>query len=313
MTKPHVLMIGEFPEWDFAAMREAYEVTHILRADPADPALAATADRIRGIQTRGEHGASAALMRLMPKLEIVSVYGVGYDAVDRVYAKEHGIAVTNTPGVLTEDVADHGLALLLATARQMPQADAYVRSGRWHETNYGLTTATNGKRVGFAGMGQIGQALAKRLVAMKCQISYFARHRNEELPYRFAPDLVELAGSVDFLIVIMSGGEATRAIISREVIKALGPDGILINIARGSTIDENALIEALESGAIRAAGLDVFLNEPDIDPRFMALSNVVLQPHMGSATVETRKAMGAAVRNNLAAHFAGLPLPSPVL
>lgn len=312
MDKPHILMIGEFPDWDLDAMRQDYEISHILRPDPEAPELAPVAALIRGIQTRGEHGASAALMRLMPRLEIVSVYGVGYDAVDRDYTRAHDIRVTNTPGVLTEDVADQGLALLLATARQIPQADAYVRSGKWIETNMPLVTSVSGKRVGFAGMGQIGQALARRLEALDCRISYFARNRRPGLAYEFVDDLERLAANVDFLVVILSGGAATSGIVSAKVIEALGPEGILVNISRGTTIDEEALIAALESGKLRAAGLDVFLNEPRIDPRFAGLTNVVLQPHMGSATVETRKRMGQAVRDNLAAHFAGRPLPSPV-
>jgi lactate dehydrogenase-like 2-hydroxyacid dehydrogenase len=313
MSKEHVLMIGPYPEWDMVDLEARYTLHKLWQAADKSGFVAARAPEIRAIATRGELGASAALMEGLPNLEIVSVYGVGTDAVDRAHAKARGIAVTNTPDVLTEDVADIGISLLLSAARKIPEGDAFVRSGRWANGNMGLVTRVWGKSVGIVGMGRIGQALARRLEAFGCDIAYFSRHRHDDLPYHFEPDLVTLARDVDFLLVTVAGGEGTRSLITAEVLAALGPEGIFVNISRGTTVDEAALLAALENRTIKAAGLDVFQNEPRIDPRFIALDNVVLQPHHGSGTIETRQAMGQLVRENLAAHFAGRPLVTPVL
>lgn len=313
MTKPAVLMIGAYPAWDLEDMEARYRLLKLWEAPGRDAFVAAHAAEVRAIATRGELGASAALMQALPNLEIVACYGVGTDAIDLGHAKNAGIRVTNTPDVLTADVADMAVGLLLATARRIPQADTYVRDGSWAKANMPLVTRVCGKAVGIVGMGRIGAAVAKRLTGFDADIAYFGRNRREDLPYEFVGDLVELARRSEFLIVTLAGGESTKGIVDAEVLAALGPGGILVNVSRGSTVHEPALLAALEAGGIKGAGLDVFWDEPNIDARFKALGNVVLQPHHASGTVETRKAMGQLVRDNLAAHFAGRPLVTPVV
>ena len=236
----------------------------------------------------------------------------GTDAVDLVYARSHRIAVTNTPDVLTEDVADLGVGLMLAVSRNIVAGDTHVRQNRWSAGNLPLATRMHGKRVGIVGMGRIGAALARRLEGFGCGIGYFNRAARPGSPYRAFASLPDLALWADFLVVTIAGGEATRDMIGAETLHALGPDGIFINLSRGTTVDEEALIAALRDRTIKAAGLDVFRNEPRIDNRFFGLDNVVLQPHHASGTTETRKAMGQLMRDNLAAHFGGAPLPTPV-
>jgi lactate dehydrogenase-like 2-hydroxyacid dehydrogenase len=312
LSKPEILMIGPYPDWDMEPVETTYHVHKLWQSGDRDSLIARHATDIRAIATRGELGAKAELMRRLPNLEIVSCYGVGTDGIDLGYARENNIRVTNTPDVLSGDVADIGIALALAVARQIPAGDAHVRSGAWSQGNLGLATRFFGKKVGIAGIGRIGQAVARRAAAFDCEIRYFARNHRDGLDWTFEPDLVELARWSDFLVVILAGGPSTAAIISADVLEALGPEGFLVNIARGTTVDEPALLKALETRAIKGAGLDVFLGEPDIDSRFAALDNVVLYPHHGSGTEETRRAMGKLVRDNLAAHFAGQPLLTPV-
>ncbi|MER9031671.1 2-hydroxyacid dehydrogenase [Mesorhizobium sp. LNJC405B00] len=306
-------MTGPYPDWDMGDLEAKYRVHKLWQSEDKDALLSSHAGAIRAIATRGELGASAALMAKLPQLEIVSCYGVGTDAIDLAYAKANGIRVTNTPDVLTEDVADIGIGLLLAVARKIPQADAYVRDGSWRKGNMGLVTRVCGKRLGIVGMGRVGAAVAKRAAAFDCTISYFDNRKRDDLPYTFVSDLLELASDSEFLIVTLAGGDSTKHMINASMLAALGADGIVINISRGSTIDEIALLAALESSAIKGAGLDVFWNEPTIDERFLKLANVVLQPHHASGTVETRKAMGQLVRDNLAAHFGGQALLTPVV
>ena len=312
MAGPDVLLIGPYPAWDMVELEPRYTVHKLYEAADRAQTLAEVGPHIRAIATRGELGASAELMARLPKLEIVSCYGVGTDAIDLAYARSRGIAVTNTPDVLTEDVADLGVGLLLAVARGIVAGDQHVRSGRWASVNMGLTTRVYGKRIGIVGMGKIGAAFARRLAAFGCDIGYFGRHPRPGSDHRFFDALPGLAEWADALVVTVAGGAGTRNLIGAETFRALGPDGIFINLSRGSTVDESALLTALETGGIKAAGLDVFQNEPRIDPRFLALQNVVLQPHHGSGTIETRKAMGQLVRDNLAAHFAGTALLTPV-
>jgi len=313
MSKPEILLAGAYPEWDMVELEGRYVVHKLYEASDRTAFLNEVGSNIRAIATRGELGASLELMQSLPKLEVVSVYGVGTDAVNLDHARERGIRVTNTPDVLTDDVADIALGLLLATARLMPQADVFVRSGQWGKAVMPLVTRVTGKRLGIVGMGRIGQAIASRAAAFNCDIRYFSRNPQPQVSYDHERDLVALAEWSEFLVVIVPGGEATRNIIDADVLEALGPDGILVNVSRGSTVDEEALIAALQKRSIKAAGLDVFYNEPKIDPRFLELDNVVLQPHHGSGTVETRKAMGQLVRDNLAAHFSGDTLPTPVV
>lgn len=313
MSKPEILLAGPYPQWDMVDLEDRYVVHKLYEATDREAFVKDVGGNVRAIATRGELGASAELMQSLPKLEVVSVYGVGTDAVNLAHARENGIRVTNTPDVLTEDVADMAIALLLSAARLIPHGDAFVRSGLWGKTAMPLVTRVSGKRVGVVGMGRIGQALAHRAAGFGCDIRYFSRNPQPKVSFAREPDLIALASWAEFLIVIVPGGDATKDIINRKVLEALGPEGILINVSRGSTVDEEALITALQHRSIKAAGLDVFYNEPTIDLRFLELDNVVLQPHHGSGTVETRRAMGQLVRDNLAAHFAGKSLPTPVV
>ncbi len=302
---PTLLMTGAYPQWDMEALERDYQVLRLYESGDPDALIADNAADIRAIATRGDLGASADLMARLPNLEIVSVFGVGIDGVDFAHTRACSIKVTNTPDVLTDDVADIAVALLLAAARLVPQGDRLVRSGAWPKGGLPLVTRVHGKKAGIVGMGRIGSSVAKRLRAFDCEISYFARSEKPGSPFRFEPDLLALAADSEFLIVTLSGGEATKNLINAAVLSALGPDGILVNVSRGSTVDEPALIEALQQKTIKAAGLDVFWNEPNINPAFFTLDNTVLQPHHASGTVETRRAMGQLARDNLAAHFAG--------
>src|SRR5579862_3034484 len=255
----------------------------------------------------------ASLMERLPALEIVSSFGVGYDHMDAKYAAAHGIILTNTPGVLTEEVADTALGLLLCTVREFPQAERYLRAGKWTERAYPLTKASlRNRTVGIVGMGAIGQAIARRLDAMKVPVVYHTRNKRPEVAYRHYPKVLDMARDVDTLLVIVPGGAATANLINAEVLDALGPDGILINMARGSVVDEPALIEALRDKRIMAAGLDVFAKEPDVPQELIAFDNVVLFPHLGSASIYTREKMDQLVVDNIAAWAAGKPPLTPV-
>jgi len=309
MDKPELLVMGELPGWDLAPLAEAFTL-HLLwlAADPA-ALLAEVSPRIQGIVTKGEIGASAAMMAAMPRLGIVACYGVGVDAIDRAHCAARGIPVTNTPDVLTEEVADMGFALLLAAARQVLAADAWVRDGSWVAKGpMPLTRRVWGKRLGIVGLGRIGRAVARRAEGFGMPVSYSGRTPQPALPYRWVPTPAALAPTVDILLCAAAGGAATERLIDRAAIEALPPGAIFVNISRGSCVDEPALLAALREGRIAAAGLDVFWNEPAIDPEFLALPNLVLAPHAASGTEETRRAMGQLMRDNVAAFFAGRPL-----
>jgi lactate dehydrogenase-like 2-hydroxyacid dehydrogenase len=255
----------------------------------------------------------ASLMGRLSKLEIVSTFGVGYDHIDIKYASAHGVVVTNTPEVLTEEVADTAIGLLLCTVRELPQAERYLRAGKWLERGYPLTKATlRNRTVGLVGMGAIGQAIARRLDAFGVPVVYHTRKPRQELPYRHYPSLIEMARAVDILLVIVPGGAATQNMINAEVLDALGPNGILINMARGSVVDEPALIKALQDKRIMAAGLDVYAKEPEVPKALMDLENVVLLPHLGSASEYTRERMDQLVVDNIIAWAAGKPPLTPV-
>jgi lactate dehydrogenase-like 2-hydroxyacid dehydrogenase len=303
--------MGSYPEWDMAALAETYTLHRYWEAMDKAGFLNELAPVVRAIATRGDLGTSADVIAALPKLEIISCYGVGLDAIDLKTAKARGIHVTYTPNVLHEDVADLALALTLAIARRVPQGDVFVRSGKWATENFPLVTRMHGKRMGLIGMGMIGQAIATRATAFGMTVSYHSRSRRSDLSYSYFDSPVALASQSDFLIAAVTGGAATAKLVNADVLKALGPAGYFINVARGSVADEAALLAALENKTIAGAALDVYLNEPAIDPRFFTLDNVVLQPHHGSGTIETRKMMGQLVRDNLAAHFAGRPLPTP--
>lgn len=306
-----VLAVSKLPPLYLQPLQATYTILDRLHeTDPA--ALAAAAPRVRAIAASGESKVSAELIAQLPALELISVMGVGYDGIDVAAAKARGVMVTHTPAVLNDDVADLAIALMLSVARRIPHADRYVRSGQWPGGPMPLARKMSGARLGIVGMGRIGQAIAKRGEAFGMSVAYTARSRKPELPHTFHPDAKALAAHSDFLVLITPGGAATRRMIDAQVLAALGPNGYLINVARGSVVDEAALIEALQQGTIAGAGLDVFENEPNVPEALRALDNVVLTPHIGSATGQTRKAMADLALANLAAHFAGTPLPTPV-
>jgi lactate dehydrogenase-like 2-hydroxyacid dehydrogenase len=252
-------------------------------------------------------------MSRFPKLECVSSFGVGYDNVDVKYAASHGITVCNTPEVLTEEVADTALGLLLCTVREFPQAERFLRAGKWTSGGYPLSKATlRDRTVGIVGLGRIGKAIAKRCEAFGMPVSYYGRNKQADVSNRYYSDLAAMAKDVDTLIVITPGGAGTNKLINAAVLQALGPRGILINVSRGSVVDEEALIAALKNRTIMAAGLDVYAGEPNINPAFLALDNVTLLPHVGSASVHTRDAMGQLVVDNLAAYVERKPPKTPV-
>lgn len=285
-----------------------YEMLPDLERVPAG-----VAEKVRGIAVTGQVPVNSAVLSKFPNVQIVSSFGVGYDHIDAKYAAEHNIVVANTPDVLTEEVADVALGLFIATAREFIKADKYVRSGLWLTQGYPLTVGSlRDRKVGMVGMGRIGQAIARRLDASLVPVVYHSRNPAAGISYQHYPNLVEMAKAVDTLIVITPGGPSTANIVNAEVMQALGPRGIIVNVARGSVIDEPALIQALKSGTILAAGLDVFAQEPKVPDELKALQNVVLLPHVGSASVVTRNAMDQMVVDNLKLWFSGKPILTPI-
>jgi lactate dehydrogenase-like 2-hydroxyacid dehydrogenase len=267
--------------------------------------------RLTAIVTDGSRGASANLMESLPNLQLIACNGVGVDAIDLDAARRRGVAVTTTPDVLTDDVADLAVALMLAVCRQIPLGDDFARSGRWSQGPMALGRRASGKAAGIVGLGRIGHAVARRLTAFNMHVAYTGRRKTTDA-YEYVDDLGALARNVQFLFLTAPGGSATRGIVNRGVLEALGPEGVLINVARGSLVNEDALVETLLTGRLGGAGLDVFVNEPWIPEPLKTMPNVVLLPHQGSATIESRAAMAALVLDNLAAHFAGKPLISPL-
>src|SRR5580692_3245725 len=279
--------------------------------DRVSPAVAA---KIRGAAvTYSTVRCDGGVMAMFPKLEIAASFGVGYDHVDANYAREHNIVVTNTPDVLTEEVADVAMGLLIATLREFVKADRYLRSGLWMTQNFPLSVGSlRDRKIGIVGMGRIGQAIARRLEASRVPVSYHSRKPAAGVSYKHYGDLIEMAKAVDTLIVIVPGGPSTNKMVNAEVMKALGPRGVIINVARGTVVDEQAMVAALKSGTILAAGLDVFDKEPHVPDELKAMQNVVLLPHIGSASVVTRNAMDQLVVDNLKTWFAGKPPLTPV-
>ena len=340
MTAPHmpsdkidILIYGESKRLVNEGFSEQYVVHHagsaddlgkigdaILGEDRQRPDLALLDVRQRqrqrydrGVAVTGLVGADRAMLSQFPKVEIVSSFGVGYDHIEVAYAAERGIIVTNTPDVLTEEVADVALGLLIATLREFVAADRYVRSGLWRAQAYPLSVGSlRDRKVGIVGMGRIGQAIGRRLEACQVPVVYHSRKPAEGVGYTHFPNLIEMAKAVDTLVVIVPGGASTAKMINAEVMQALGPRGVIVNVARGSVIDEPALIAALKSGTILAAGLDVFASEPNVPDEFKTMQNVVLLPHIGSASVVTRNAMDQLVVDNLLDWFAGKPPRTPV-
>lgn len=311
-TRPELLIVAPMMPFVMEALERDHR-THKLWEQPDKlDYLNAHGAFIRAVATNGGVGLKPELMAALPALQLVAIYGVGLDAIDLREAARRGVQVSSTPDVLTADVADQGLALLLAVARRVAFGDRYVRTGEWaRHGEMPLTTRLGGKRAGIIGLGRVGQALARRLVALDMDVLYTDRAEHAGLPYRFVPDLLSLARQVDVLIVAAAGGDDTRGMVNAAVLGALG-GGLLINISRGSIVDEAALVEALTSGRLGGVGLDVFAAEPNVPTELLNLENVVLAPHAASGTRESRREMGELVLANLGAYFAGEVLPTPV-
>ncbi len=305
MSRPEILVVKPLMPTVMEALEARFTVHRLWQAADADAKLSEVAPRIRGLAAGGHGVVDKALVDRLPALEIVANFGVGYDNVDAAYCATKGIIVTNTPDVLTEEVADTALGLLLMTVRELSASERYLRAGRWAaEGPYPLTHATlRDRTLGILGLGRIGKAIAQRAEAFGLPIAYHGRRRQQDVPYAYHDSLIGLAEACDTLMLVAPGGEETRHMVGAKVFEALGPRGILINVGRGSVVDEAALIAALQSGTIFAAGLDVFEDEPNVPAELIAMNNVVLLPHVGSASVHTRNAMGQLVVDNLTSWF----------
>ncbi len=311
LSKPDVLAVAKLHPFYREALEAVFTVHDLAQIN--DPVIfAALAPRILGVAGTGEASVPRSLLAQLPHARVVSVFGVGYDGVDVPAAIEFGIPVTHTPDVLTDDVADLAMGLVLSVGRSIPQANQFVRAGRWPDGPIALARKVSGARLGIVGLGRIGKAIAQRASAFGMSIAYTARTEKKDLGFKFYPTAAALAAQVDFLVAITPGGEGTKHLINAEVLKALGPRGFLINVARGSVVDEDALIEALSNGTIAGAGLDVYVNEPHVPPALLRFGNVVLTPHMASATTETRQAMADLAFANMQAGISGQPLRTPV-
>ena len=303
------LVIGKYSNTDRTALSNTFAPRFIDAPQSLGILNEATRAAVTVVALKGHASFGADEMDQLPALDLVANYGVGYDAIDVTAADARGVKVTNTPDVLNDDVADIAVGMLLCQSREMMQASAWARSGEWaSKGEYRLNRKATGSRAGILGLGRIGREIANRLAAFKMDIHYFARSEKNTPGWIYHANPVSLASAVDFLVVALVGGKETEKFVSADVIAAMNPRGVLINISRGSTVDEAALLEALETGKIAGAGLDVFLDEPNINPRLYALENVVIQPHQGSGTNETRTAMGQLQRDNMAAYLAGQPL-----
>lgn len=316
MSKPQLLMTGPMMPLIEDGCDAAFTVHRLHKAADREALLKQIAPEIRAICTGGHTGVKTddALMGRFPNLKIIGNFGVGYDSVEVAAAAKRGVVVTNTPEVLTEEVADTTLGLLLSTVREFYQAEKWLRDGRWpKEGDYRLTPASlRDRSVGIAGLGRIGKAIGRRLEAFGLPVSYFGRSKQPDVSYKFYSDLMAMARDVDTLIVVTPGGPGTQNLINAAVLNALGPRGILINMSRGSVVDEPALIEALKKRTILAAGLDVFVGEPKLNPALLELDNLTMFPHVGSASAHTRDAMGQLVVDNLVAFTQGKPPKTPV-
>ena len=312
MKDIEILSLGPFYPPAFTLMERDFTVHKAWQASDPDALIAEVAPRIRGIQGMHQNKAGAQLMDALPKLEIISYFGVGVDGIDLEAARRRGVIVTNTPEVLNECVADLALGLTLATIRRISLGDRFVRAGSWLKGSLPFAHKVGGMTMGILGYGRIGKAIAKRAEAFGMHIVYHGRHEQAGVARKYYASLTEMARDCDVLMVICPGGAATRHIVNAEVLRALGPEGTLINVARGSVVDEQALVQALTDGSLGAAGLDVFESEPQVPEALFGLDQVVLQPHVASAAHETRMAMGVLTADNLRAHFAGKPVLTPV-
>jgi lactate dehydrogenase-like 2-hydroxyacid dehydrogenase len=304
MPQPDIIVTASLPPFLYDPLKTDYRCHDYAASADKSALLAGEGARMRGLVQGGGTVTPTTLLDALPKLEIISVFGVGYDGVPVDYCKQRGIKVTNTPDVLTDDVADVALGLIMMTGRGFARLERFVRAGQWANRGIELATKLSGQRVGILGLGRIGKAIATRVTALGMKVAYTGR-KPQKVPYEFLPDLKALAAASDFLVVACPGGTATRNIVNADVLAALGKKGILINIARGSIVDEPALVKALADGTIKGAGLDVFVDEPHVPAPLLKMEHVVLLPHVGSATKETRKAMGDLCKANLDHWFAG--------
>ena len=311
--KTEILSVAPLYQPCMDRLEADFTVHKLWQAKDRDAMLADVGSRARGMQAGGASIVPGSLIESLPKLEIISVFGVGYDGIDVAAAKRRGITVTNTPDVLNDCVADLAMGLTIAAARRLSEGDRYVRAGKWLKGPMPLATRVSGKRLGIVGFGRIGQTIAKRASGFDMQIAYHSRRPVADAPFKHYPSLVDLAKNSDFLVVITPGGKETFHLINEEVMRALGPKGILVNVARGSVVDEKALVKVLEEGVLGGAGLDVFEDEPKVPEALFAMDNVVLAPHVGSATHETRTAMGNLCVDNLVLHFGGKPVLTKVV
>jgi lactate dehydrogenase-like 2-hydroxyacid dehydrogenase len=312
--KPDVLLIGARKPVLVGGLEPKVNLHYLLEAKDQNAFIKSIGDKIRAFAVAyTANKVDAAFMQRFPKLEQISSFGVGYDHIDAKWAGAHGIIVTNTPEVLNEEVADTALGLLLCTVREFPQAERFLRAGKWPQGQYPLTKATlRNRTVGMVGMGRIGKAIARRLEAFGVPVVYHSRKPQAGVNYKYYPKLIDMARDVDTLMVIVPGGPATANMINAEVLKALGPQGILINMARGSVVDEPALIEALKNRTIYSAGLDVFAKEPHVPKELLEMDHIVMFPHLGSSTEVTRAAMDQMVVDNILAWAAGKAPLTPV-
>ena len=313
MPKPILLVVIPFALELLEPLRSTFEVVHWKELGNAQEFLLRRGLEVRAVITNGMVGLPKGSAQHLRNVQLIACNGVGYDAIDLDWAKRHGVVLANTPDVLSTDVADLALGLLLAVFRQIPLADRHVRTGSWAQGPLPLGRRLAGSRIGIVGLGRIGRLIASRCAAFDTTVAYAGRTRQVDVPYRYFGSVGDMASWSDVLIVATPGGASTRHLVSAEVLDALGPRGVLINIARGSVVDEHALVERLSSGALAAAGLDVFADEPNVPARLCALPQVVLSAHIASATVETRLAMSKLVIANVEAFAQGNPLPTPVL
>lgn len=312
--KPDILLFEPLVSEIEDALDRAYYVHRAFDAEARVEAVSRLSDQIRGIVTGGGTGVERSLIERLPALEIIAISGIGTDAVDLALSRSRGIRITTTPDLLTEDVADMAIGLLLSTARKLCVGDRHVRSGAWlRGESLPLARKVSGKKIGILGMGRVGRAIAQRASGFGMQIAYTDLYAMADLPYVFMSDLSGLAQWCEFLVIAAAGGVHSRSLVDASILEAIGPDGILINVARGAIVDETALIDALIHGRLGGAGLDVFVDEPRVPEQLLTLDSLVLQPHRASATLETRAAMGHLLLANLTAHFEGQPLLTAIV